>query len=90
LLLRQQYRRILFGIVPAGAAGISLLLGTLALSAAADYPAGQPPLGGGPGLISERLAAIRGAVSEAAEAQGEATNPSNSDLRLAWGDCWNN
>jgi len=37
-LLRQQYRRILFGIVPAGAAGISLSLGTLALSAAADYP----------------------------------------------------
>ena len=89
-MLRQQYRRILFGIVPAGAAGISLLLGTLALSAAVDYPAGQPPLGGGPGLISERLAAIRGAVSEAAEAQGEATNPSNSDLRLAWGDWWNN
>ena len=87
--LRQKYRRILSGIVPAGVAGVSLLL-TMAPSAAADHPAGlQPPAAGQAG-VSERLAAIREAVSEVAEAEGEAAHPRDGDLHLAWGNWWNN
>src|SRR6266446_10465051 len=88
--LRQKYRRILSEIVPAGAAGISLLLGKVAPSTAADHPAGLQPSAAGRAGVSERLAAIREAVSEVAEAEGEATHPSERDLHLAWGNWWNN
>jgi hypothetical protein len=88
--LRQKYRRILSGIVPAGAAGISFLLGTTAPSAAAHHPAGLQPSAEGPAGISERLAAIREAVSDLAEAEGKATHPGDGDLHLAWGNWWNN
>ena len=88
--LRQKYRRILSGIVPAGAVGISFLLGTAAPSAAAHHPAGLQPSAEGPAGISERLAAIREAVSDLAEAEGKATHPSDSDLHLAWGNWWRN
>jgi hypothetical protein len=88
--LRKKYRRILSAIVPAGAAGVSLLLGTTMPGSAADHPAGLQPSAAGQAGISERLAAIREAVSEAAEAQGEATHPSDRDLHLAWGNWWNN
>jgi hypothetical protein len=88
--LRQKYRRILSGIVPAGAAGISLFLGTMAPSAAADHPASMQPSAAGRAGVSERLAAIREAVSEVAQAEGEATHPGDGDLHLAWGNWWNN
>ena len=88
--LRQKYRRILSGIVPAGAVGISFLLGTAAPSAAADHPAGLQPSAAGRAGVSERLAAIREAVSDLAEAEGKATHPSDSDFHLAWGNWWNN
>ncbi len=88
--LRQKYHRILSGIVPAGAAGVSLLLGTVAPSTAADHPAGLQPSAAGRARVSERLTAIREAVSEVAEAEGEATHPSERDLHLAWGNWWNN
>jgi hypothetical protein len=88
--LRQKYRRILSAIVPAGAAGVSLLLGTTVPSAAADHPAGLQPSAAGHAGISERLAAIREAVSEVAEAVDEARQPSDRDLHLAWGNWWNN
>jgi len=68
--LRQKYRRILSEIVPPGAASVSLLLGTTVPSAAAYHPARLQPSAAGQAGISERLAAIREAVSEAAEAQG--------------------
>ena len=90
LSLRKKYRRILSAIVPAGVAGVSLLLGTTMPSSGADHPAGLQPSAAGEAGISERLAAIREAVSEAAEAQGEATHPSDRDPHLAWGNWWNN
>jgi hypothetical protein len=88
--LRQKYRRILSGIIPAGAAGVSLLLGTMAQSLAAAHPAGLQPSTEDRTGISERLAAIRDAVSEVTEAEGEAAHPNDGDLHLAWGNWWNN
>jgi len=88
--LRLKYCRILSGIIPTGATGISLLIGTMAASAAADHPAGLQPSAAGPAGISERLAAIREAVSDLAEAEGNEMRPSDSALRLAWGNWWNN
>ncbi len=88
--LRQKYRRILSAIVPAGAAGVSLLLGTTVPIGAADHPAGLQPSAAGQAGISERLAAIREAVSEVADAADAAIHPSDRDLHLAWGNWWNN
>src|SRR5438046_1036397 len=88
--LRQKYRRILSGILPAGAAGVSLLLGTMAPSLAADHRAGLQPLTGDRSGVSERLAAIRDAVSEVTGTEGETRRPTDGDLHLAWGNWWNN
>lgn len=86
--LRQKYLGILSGMVPAGAVGVSLLLGSSAPSAASQDPAGLQPPAAQEGRISERLAAIRDAVStvvgqEASKRQGD-------KMRLAWGNWWRN
>jgi hypothetical protein len=52
---------ILSGIVPAGALGISLLLGSTAPCNASDHPTNPLPSGTG---VSERLTALREVVSE--------------------------
>jgi len=88
--LRQKYLKILSGIVPAGVAGVSLLLGSISPSAAAEHPAGSQPLAADPAGVSERLAAIREAVSDVAEAERGATKPGDGDLHLAWGNWWHN
>jgi hypothetical protein len=38
--LRNKYLKILFGIIPAGAAGVSVLLGSTPPSSASEHPAG--------------------------------------------------
>jgi hypothetical protein len=87
--LRRKYLKILSEIVPAGAAGVSLLLGAAVPSAANPHPvAAQPPASGSVG-VAERLAAIREAVSTVAGAEGTAT-PDDDNLRLAWGNWWHN
>ena len=88
--LRQKYRRILSGIAPGGAAGVSFLLGSTMPSVAADHPAQLQPRAVDRTGVSERLAAIREAVSEVAGAAGEVTEPGDGDLHLAWGNWWNN
>jgi len=88
--LRKKYRRILSAIVPAGAAGVSLLLGTTMPGSAADHPAGLQSSAAAQAGISERLAAIREAVSEVADAADAASHPSDHDLHLAWGNWWKN
>lgn len=60
--LRQRYLNILTGIIPAGLIGASLLLGSAAPVAANQETAG----GSAAAPVSERLAAIREAVSDAA------------------------
>jgi len=86
--LRDKYLNILSGIVPAGA-GVVLLLGSALPSAAARHPAGAEPSAANPAAVSERLAAIREAVSEFAEGDGGAAR-SEDELHLAWGNWWRN
>src|SRR5207253_8821189 len=63
------YVKILSSIVPAGAVGVSLLLGSTAPSVAKDHPSGAQPSAADAGRVSERLAAIREAVSAVARSE---------------------
>jgi hypothetical protein len=47
--LREKYLKILSGIIPVGAVGASLLLGSTAPSAANEHPAGLQPSASGEG-----------------------------------------
>jgi hypothetical protein len=87
--LREKYSKILAGILPVGVVGASLLLGSAVPSAANDHPAASQPLASDKDAIAQRLAAIREAVSEVADPAANQTQ-SDDDLRLAWGNWWNN
>jgi rSAM-associated Gly-rich repeat protein len=86
--LRQKYLKILSGIVPAGAVGVSLLLGSTAPSAASQDPSAAQPSGADAARVSERLAAIREAVSDTI-GSGIA-KPGDGEQQLAWGNWWHN
>jgi hypothetical protein len=83
--LRLKYLDILRGMVPAGAVGVSLLLGAAAPSDAGEHR--PDPLPRATERVSERLAAIREAVSEL---DSPTVNPNNSKQQLAWGNWWRN
>jgi hypothetical protein len=84
--LRQKYLKILSAMVPAGAVGVSLLLGSTAPGAASQDPAGAQPRAAGQAGVAERLAAIRDAVSTVA---GEAAVKRGAgDVRVAWWGNW--
>jgi hypothetical protein len=83
--LRSKYRKVLSGIVPAGAVGASLLLGNAA-GRASEEPPGLQPRSFVPMAVGERLGAIRAAVSDLAER----ANRLDPELRLAWGNWWRN
>jgi hypothetical protein len=76
--LRQRYRKILGELLPAGVMGASLLLGAAPPVAASEGPAGEPVRTRAEAPVSERLAAIREAVSDVAE-PGTKAGP-----QLAW------
>lgn len=86
--LRQKYLAILSGIVPAGAAGVALLLGSAGPSAANQDPAVAQPRASSEARVAERLAAIRDAVSTVA--QSETATHDERNLELAWGNWWRN
>jgi hypothetical protein len=88
MLLRQKYLQILSGIAPAGAVGVSLLLGSTTPGMASPDPNGARPQTAQEARVSERLAAIRDAAS--ALAGQEAAKRHGDDLRLAWGNWWRN
>jgi hypothetical protein len=88
--LRQKYLEILSDIVPAGAIGLSLLLGSVASGAANEHPAGSQPSASGSAAVSERLAAIRDAVSAVLGPESRPGKPGDDNLRLAWGNWWRN
>ena len=88
--MRQKYVNILSGILPAGTVGVSLLLGVTEPSAANQPPAGSQPLASDEDRVSERLAAIREAVSAVAGDTGGVENQERSNQQLAWGNWWNN
>jgi hypothetical protein len=83
--LRLKYLDILSGLGPAGALGVSLLLGSAAPCGANDHPLNSLPAA--TQGVSKRLAAIREAVSEL----GSLTIRSGEgEQRLAWGNWWRN
>ena len=63
MLLRDKYLKILSGMLPAGAVGVSLMLGSAAPAAADHGPTQSQPPAAEPSGVSNRLAAIRDAVS---------------------------
>jgi rSAM-associated Gly-rich repeat protein len=85
--LRQRYLKLLSEIMPAGAVGISLLLGSAIPGQAAQHPADMQPPAPGSATIAERLAAIRHAVSDVARTD---IQPRKGEQQLAWGNWWRN
>jgi hypothetical protein len=85
--LRQRYLTVLLQIMPAGAVGVSLLLGAAAPGAAAQHPADWRLPAAHRSLVAERLAAIRQAVSDIA---GDAVKLRPGEQQLAWGNWWRN
>ena len=79
----QRYRKILSVLLPAGALGMSILLGSSGAQAAREVPAG-PPSNAAPPRIAERLAAIRDAVSDVTVPDGKAATAPEGTERLAW------
>ena len=87
--LREKYLKLLSEIIPIGAIGASLLLGSTTPSAANDHPTGSQTSASDEVRVSERLAAIREAVSAVAKPESEA-KPATRNLQLAWGNRWGN
>jgi hypothetical protein len=89
MMLRSKYQKILSGIVPAGAVGASLLLGSAVAGRASEEPPSLQPQALQPTGVAERLAAVRQAVSDVAN--GESARRADPDMmRLAWGNWWRN
>lgn len=80
--LRQRYVAILAHLAPAGAVGLSAALGAVTPAAASEPPAGNPPAATNEG-VSERLAAVRDAVSAVDQVRADAAK---AEGRLAWGN----
>jgi len=85
--LRQRYLKVLLQIMPAGAVGVSLLLGSAAPGDAARHSAALQSKTADPATVGERLAAIRQAVSDVA---ADAVNSQPGEQQLAWGNWWRN
>jgi rSAM-associated Gly-rich repeat protein len=82
--LRERYLKILSGIVPVGAVGVSLLLGSTVPIAARQDPVAAQPRAAEQARVSEQLAAIREAVSDVEGTGGEAAE---AHRQQAW---WGN
>jgi rSAM-associated Gly-rich repeat protein len=80
--LSKRYLELLTQLMPAGALGVSLVLGA-ALAAASEPKDAYQPTRTDEGAVSERLSAIREAVSSISE---QAIEAAKSDGRLAWGN----
>ena len=85
--LRERYLKLLSEIMPAGAVGITLLLGSAVAAQAARQPADLQPPASGPATVAERLAAIRRAVSDVPRT---AAQQRDGEQQLAWGNWWRN
>jgi rSAM-associated Gly-rich repeat protein len=78
MVLRDKYLRILSKLLPAGALSVSLTLGAGAPAVASPEPQQAPPATNH-ARISDRLAAVRNAVSDIAGPKAE-----NAGGQLAW------
>jgi hypothetical protein len=88
--LQKKYTKILSGILPVGVVGASLLLGSTVPSAAKEHPASSQPSAADRDAVSQKLAAIREAVSAAADPANNDAETRDGNLHLAWGNWWNN
>jgi rSAM-associated Gly-rich repeat protein len=84
--LRQKYRNVLSELMPAGAVGLSLLLGSTMPGNANRHSADQQSAASDLANVSERLAAVRQAVSDVA---GGVSELRDVEQQLAWGN-WRN
>jgi len=89
LSLPQKCLKVVSQLVAPGAVGVALLLGSVASVSASQDPAGQQPARAQDERVSERLAAIRDAVSTMSGAEAEATKRSG-ERHLAWHNGWGN
>jgi hypothetical protein len=85
---RQKYLKVLCELSAGSAVGIALILGGSAPASASQTPATQQPSGTQSVRVSERLAAIREAVSALSNTGSQAAD-SIAQQRLAWGN-WGN
>jgi len=83
LSLRQSYLKTVSYLMPAGALGVSLALGAAAPAAASEEPQGAQPAAVEKAKVSERLAAVRDAVSTL---DGQRAAGAKADGQLAWGN----
>ena len=83
LSLRVKYQTILTQLAPAGAVGVSLALGAAAPAAASTPANGDQSSATAKENVSERLAAVRDAVTELDMTKADAAK---ADGRLAWGN----
>jgi len=89
--LQKKYAKILTRILPAGAFGASLLLGSTVPTAANEHPTTSlQPFASGADAVAQRLAAIRDAVSAVADPAADKLKSDDGNLRVAWGNWWNN
>jgi len=84
--LRQKYAKIFSELFPVRAMGVSLLLGSAASADASQPPMGAQLIASEDGTVSERLAAIRDAVSDLSVIR----DPVDGQQQLAWGNWWRN
>ena len=88
LSLPRKYLKVVSHLVTPGTIGVALLLGSAAPAAAAQDPAGTPNSGAQDQRVSERLAAIREAVSVVSGNEAETSAPT-AEQRMAWHN-WGN
>ena len=81
--LRKKYGKLLSTLVPGGAIGVSLLLGSAVPGFANQHPAEAGPAASEMPSVSERLTAVRDAVSDLA---ATGLDPERAERQLAW---WN-
>ena len=85
MLLRQKYQEVVSKLVTPGALGAAVLLGSAASAAASQEAVATPASGLQNDRVSERLAAIRDAVSAVAGASSQAADVA-AERQLAWGN----
>ena len=79
---RHGYRRILSALLPAGALGMTVLLGASEVQAAREIAADPQATSTPPASVSARLGAIRDAVTDVLRAEGQA--PLEGTQSVAW------
>jgi hypothetical protein len=85
LSLRQKYLNVVSKLVTPSALGVAVVLGSAAPGVASQTPLGQQPATTQGERVSERLAAIRDAVSAVTDDSAQ-SSAAVGERRLAWGN----